>query len=87
MADRDIPEFRHVGRPPEDPMNKLSQNIRALVTPRVYDRFDALMAQTGLDQSNAVRLAVYEALERRGLLEGLPENDNTFKEIKEAGLA
>jgi hypothetical protein len=76
-----------VGRPLIDPMNKLSQPFRALITPRVYSEIDTIMEETGMDQSNVLRLFVFEALNRRGRISPeMIEEDQTFKDLKEAGL-
>jgi hypothetical protein len=76
-----------VGRPLIDPMNKLSQPFRALITPRVYNEIDKIMTETGMDQSNVLRLFVFEALNRRGrITPETIEEDQTFKDLREAGL-
>jgi hypothetical protein len=68
-------------------MNKLSQPFRALITPRVYSEIDTIMEETGMDQSNVLRLFVFEALNRRGRISPeMIEEDQTFKDLKEAGL-
>jgi hypothetical protein len=53
----------------------------------VYNEIDKIMTETGMDQSNVLRLFVFEALNRRGrITPETIEEDQTFKDLREAGL-
>ncbi len=78
---------RNPGRPFRDPWYRADENFRALVSPATKVVLEAAMMQHGLNQSNIVRYAIYLLLVKDGLAKKLEiEKDNTWKELRDAGL-
>lgn len=78
---------RGVGRPTQDPKNKMSTPFRCLITPGVHSSCLAAMDSTSLNQSDLLHLFIYEGLRKLELLDPeLADTDQTFKNLREAGL-
>jgi hypothetical protein len=81
------------GRPPKDPLNRVGDPVRALVTPRVIEAIQMDMINTGLSgkrdnrvSSDIVRLAIFERLKRQGLMTQELYEDSTWDTLKQSGL-
>jgi hypothetical protein len=78
---------RDPGRPPDDPYFKASIAQRALFSPATMKCVTELMKELRLGPSNFLRLAVWNMLKAYGKHKTLDtENDNTWKDLHEAGL-
>ena len=78
---------RDPGRPPDDPYFKASIAWRALFSPSTAKCMDELRRELGLGPSNFLRLAVWNMLKKNHKTDGIDvENDNTWKDLNEAGL-
>lgn len=75
------------GRPLDDPWYRADENFRALVSPATKAVLQKAMKEHGLTQSNLVRYALYLLLKKDGLAGKIEvEKDNTWKDLREAGL-
>ena len=78
---------RDPGRPPDDPYFKASIAMRALFSPSTMKCIDEVRRNLGLRPSNFLRLTVWNFLKKHNATKGIDvENDNTWKELNEAGL-
>lgn len=78
---------KNPGRPLSDPWYRADENFRALVSPATKVVLEMAMKQHNVNQSNLVRLALYLLLKKDGLAGKLEvEKDNTWKELRDAGL-
>jgi len=80
--------MKNIGRPTVEPIDKVSVPIRCLITPRVGAICLDAMQDIGINQSDLLRLFIYEGLRKRNLINPLlKEVDQTFKSLRETGLA
>ena len=79
-------EYKMPGRPPKNPLDILRTAIRCLITKRVNTAVKKGMKIHGVNQSNYMRLALYNQFRLDGLLD-TPEmlNDATWDELKRDG--
>lgn len=78
---------RDPGRPPDDPYYKASIPMRALFSPSTMKCIEETRKLLGLGPSNFLRLAVWNMLKKHGKTKGIDvENDNTWKDLNDAGL-
>ena len=86
------------GRPPKDPMKKVSRPVRALVTPPVekaliqaaqFHGIQYKMSKSGIPTvpSDILRLYMVNGLKKDGLWDKEMEVDPTFEYLRQAGLA
>jgi hypothetical protein len=86
MANRDGVK-KQPGRPLEDPWYRADENFRALVSPATKAVLQKSMKMHNLNQSNIVRYALFLLLKKDGLADKIDvEKDNTWKELRAAGL-
>lgn len=82
------------GRPPKEPMAKIHQPVRCLVTPPVGDVLVAASQlhgikppKQGLVPSDILRLYLFRGLEHDGLLTDELRADPTWEALRRLGLA
>jgi hypothetical protein len=76
-----------VGRTPLNPLRKKSQYVRCLVTPVVKDFVEGELSRLhGLNESDLIRLALYNLIKKDRAMTPEIEKDPTWDELKEAGL-
>jgi hypothetical protein len=78
--------FSGGGRPAKNPLKKVSRPVRALFTQPVVDALEVVMKQSGINISDVLRLAIFNLLKQRGLLDEALYNDPTWEEGREGGL-
>ena len=74
------------GRPPRDPKNKVGVPVRCLVTRRVNQAMEEAVRIHGVTMSDVQRLAIYNLLQKDGLLTDELRQDMTFESLRAVGL-
>lgn len=81
------------GRPPKDPKDKIGNPVRCLVTPGVQEILIQIQESTGIPgparglvASDTLRVALYEHIQKRGLMTPELDQDPTWDSIKSRGL-
>jgi hypothetical protein len=79
-------DYPTAGRPPKDPLEKVGRPVRALVTQPVMEAIEADRGNTQMNLSEFLRLAIFERLNRQGLITPALMEDPTFQTLRQKAI-